>query len=354
MLAIMILLLPGLVALRAAASSSSLLVVEGHLETGTTDFAAAWSGSAIYSFGGAGSAGEMDVIQRFDPATGLSSTMSARLSARLSYLSGGWGGDAAYVFGGCAGASKCSGSPIAAIQRYDPANDSIGTVASLPSGRVATSAVWTGSVFYVFGGDSCGPYGNCLVDQIVRFDPATKAVTIMPTTLPNGGLFASSAVWNGSAAYLFGGISGGSVRSTIWKYDPAAGTMAQVASLPQGRYWTSAAYVDGAAYVFGGSSPSGRLDSVARFVPSTNEVSTLTARFPTARYTTAAVNASGVAYVAGGWDGLSSSGRSSASSRRFPRRPSPGRRRAAPTRPTTGARSSPPSVSTSPPPSRTR
>lgn len=52
------------------------------------------------------------------------------------------------------------------------------TVGVLPTGRYYTSAIWDGSNAYIFGGSGGG-------DDIVQFNPTTGTVTTLASTLPS-------------------------------------------------------------------------------------------------------------------------------------------------------------------------
>ena len=86
--------------------------------------------------------------------------------------------------------------------------------ATLPSKRSSTSAVWNGTYAYVFGGGS----ESSAINQIVRYNPSTDTVTVMSATLPTGrGI--NAAVWTGTYAYIFGGYDGYSCLNQILRYD---------------------------------------------------------------------------------------------------------------------------------------
>ncbi len=169
---------------------------------------------------------------------------------------------------------------------------------SLPTGRYGTSAVWDGQYAYVFGGHYYDPsdYTTHYLDDIVRFDPSTGNVTLLSVSLPTG-RSATSAVWDGQYAYIFGGI-GGSSRTDIVRFDPATGNVTTLlASFPTGIRYTSAVWAGQNAYVFDGGMGG---DNIVRFDPATGNVTTLSATLPTGRSYTSAVWDGQYAYVFGG------------------------------------------------------
>jgi N-acetylneuraminic acid mutarotase len=112
-----------------------------------------------------------------------------------------WADGAAYVVGGrSAEAAPQSGHVLHTdIVRYDPATGESRVAGSLPTARFGTSVAWDGRSAYIFGGHG----ETALLDQIVRFDPATNRATTMNATLPLP-VEGSSAVSDGRYAYVFG------------------------------------------------------------------------------------------------------------------------------------------------------
>ena len=103
---------------------------------------------------------------------------------------------------------------------------------SLPTGRERTSAVWDGTNAYIFGGFDDD---FTRLNQVVRYNPANDLVSISDGKLPESA-DKTSAVWDGSNAYVFGGRSVrgpwtrfsamtlGRTRSKSWRrpYHPSA------------------------------------------------------------------------------------------------------------------------------------
>ena len=171
--------------------------------------------------------------------------------------------------------------------------------AMLPSGRDGTSAIWDGSNAYVFGGLLPG---NVATNQIVRYEPSTDTTTVMSATLPSG-RWATSAVWTGTYAYIFGGfIGGGESTAQIVRYEPSTDTATPMgATLPSPRGVTSAVWTGTYAYVFGGYVTGADYTAqILRFDPSADTVSTMGAVLPAARSATSAVWDGSRAYVFGG------------------------------------------------------
>jgi hypothetical protein len=133
-----------------------------------------------------------------------------------------------------------------------PDGPGVTIVASLPSRRHSAIVFSDGKVVYALGGsdDAGKPMG-----EVVRFDPATNTVKVLPETLPQP-LYAASVAWTGSAAYIFGGlVSSAADTRQILRYEPSKGTFTQMkAKLPSGAYAMGAAWTGSTVYLLGGSS----------------------------------------------------------------------------------------------------
>lgn len=175
------------------------------------------------------------------------------------------------------------------------------TGAQLPSGRYATSAVWDGEAAYVFGGYADGVYYH----QIVRFDPVTNTAGFV-AGLPITGRMATSAAWDGEHAYVFGGFGPSSLPRRdldhVVRYDPETNQATLMdAKLPTPRYFTSAVSDGQYAYIFGGQTGFGtRLDEIVRYDPVTDTTTVMDARLPVAVDGTSATWDGRYAYIFGG------------------------------------------------------
>jgi hypothetical protein len=190
---------------------------------GRMDMSVIWDGKAAYLFGGKTSIDSIpsalsDEIVKFTPLTQI-----AILQAKLPHVRADsaaiWDGKDAYIFGGW-----CINEPnqiqyLDDIVRFNPDTDEVVTMkAKLPTGRAFTSAAWDGQYAYVFGGRSELANGTGIdLDEIVRYDPSTDTVQVLPVKLPFG-TEAAMAVWTGSETYIFGGgdiFHGGNWRDNI-------------------------------------------------------------------------------------------------------------------------------------------
>ncbi|MBW3584168.1 MAG: hypothetical protein KY455_13845 [Euryarchaeota archaeon] len=196
-----------------------------------------------------------------------------------------------YVFGGLeddphASARSCHpGCHVGAqIGVLDPATDTFEIHSTqMPQPMWGMSAVYvppvagldgTGLV-YLFGGhedtdgtsaSSCHP--ACHVGtQILSFDPRTAEIQTMADALPSERWY-TSATFDGTYAYVFGGVNDTEARDEILRFDPRNGEVLVIGDLPSPRGGTSTVSTANRAYIFGGDDLDGTLDEIVRFQPS--------------------------------------------------------------------------------------
>lgn len=270
------------VPVNAAGEGPSSAPVTVRVLRGHSAASAVWTGSGTLLFGGWTGIAESRVL-RHDPATGLYEVLPTPLPTARYGTSAVWDArttaacptGCAYVFGGFSAAH----GRLRDVVRYDPAAGTAAVVALLPTGRGAASAAWDAATHtaYLFGGNVAD---NTYTDEVLAFDPDTLAVTVKAARMP-GPVTSTSAVWTGTHAYAFGGWNASGSLDWIVKYDPATDAVTKLtAKLPGARELTAAAFDGTHAYVFGGHL---RKD-VIRFTPATEAVTTMTHKLPTDRY----------------------------------------------------------------------
>lgn len=200
-----------------------------------------------------------------------------------------------FIFGGV----NQRGDALADIVRFRPDLDQAGFANGvLPQAHYLGTAVWQGSFAFVFGGLRSG----IPLDTIVHYDPATDGVGTASARLPHA-RYAMSGVWTGRYAFLFGG-DGGVPVDQVLRYDPEADRVDPAPiPLPLRVRGTSAVWDGRHAYIFGGHDGNAYRDGIVRFDPRTNESRILLARLPSGRSDTAAAWDGEYAYVIGGYDG---------------------------------------------------
>ncbi|MBI4393968.1 MAG: protein kinase [Euryarchaeota archaeon] len=188
----------------------------------------------------------------------------------------------------------------------------------LPARIAGAAAVWTGTEAILFGGLS-EPFR----DRIVRYMPEYGA-SVGDDLDDYPGVAYQSAVWDALSerAYVFGGrnVSGAtdvvltyeaSSRGLTLPYNAGDETYYQVASLPSGRYAMAAAFDDlrRDAYLFGGTDGVTATDEVLRFDAATDEVEKMSARLPHPLYNATAIWDGRHVYIFGGTDGATGAAR---------------------------------------------
>jgi len=325
-----ILILNGvLVPLTAAELSSdyyTLTLLDEKMPLGLAYGSGSWNGKYAYVFGGWDNLHNSGVIVKFDPnaseATALLDNLpSPRWGTAAVYANGtayGFYGvhNVCYIFGGFSGVGSYDSSTE--IVRFWPDSEWRDLWRQGIPGRGFTSAVWDGNAAYLFGGIEAPGESipSAFLDEILKFDPnkaGDLSVEILPEKLPSARAHAS-AVWGGNVAYIFGGgfineTNGFEYLDDIVKFDPSTGEVTRMkAKLPSGRAYTSAIWNGTNAYVFGGQTrlTNGSvitLDEVVRYDPSTDEASILQEKLPSPREGTVAVWTGVAAYIFGGRDG---------------------------------------------------
>ena len=206
-----------------------------------------------------------------------------RLPTGIALAGAAWSGSRALIFAG----SKPGSTYLNQIVEYTPATDTNFTVTNpFPQARNSVSSVWIGqySSAYVFGGAYYQGGSQKGLQSVVKFNPSTNASYTYSVSLPTA-VWGTSAVWTGTYAFIFGGGVSTSAHQVadIVRFDPANPTYStkMSVSLPSKRAYTSAVYDGHYAYIFGGYSDTGYIDQIVRYDPVGNTVSTLSAKLPT-------------------------------------------------------------------------
>jgi N-acetylneuraminic acid mutarotase len=223
---------------------------------------------------------------------GTVTVMSARLPTVSALMPAVWNGTYAYVFGG----GVTGPSVIDEIVRYDPATDTATTMnAKFSIGINQMAAVKVGQDIYVFG----GYYISGQTDEIVKYSPSTDTLTVMSARMPYSASM-TNAVFDGTCVYLFGGWDAYNFRGEIWRYDPTSDTMTELSTrLPSP--WRGQAVWDGQyVYLLGGEGSAGYSNQILRFNPGTGEIAPMSATLPESMGFTSALWSGDHVYVFGG------------------------------------------------------
>ncbi len=129
-------------------------------------------------------------------------------SARFDFCAVGTSTNKLIVWGGRISSSSQNATGDGAV--FDVSSNSWTTMATsgAPVGRFGYSAVWTGTEMILFGG-SLGIAGSAYLNSGGKYNPTTNTWTTTSTTGAPSGRLHSSALWTGTEMLICGGISGG-------------------------------------------------------------------------------------------------------------------------------------------------
>jgi N-acetylneuraminic acid mutarotase len=260
-----------------------------------------WTGKYIYIFGGQSWGTTFDEILCFDPIYESITVLNVTLPTARYWTSAIWNGKYAYIFGGDIGGPGWN--PIDEILRFDPVNETITIInATLPTPRWGTASIWDGQMVYIFGGFGRNGGKWESLDDILCFDIVSETIKKVNTSLPLGRQD-SSIIWNEKYIYLFGGGNAGYgalITDEIIRFDPMSKNVTILETHLDMGWANSQPIWDGKyAYFFGGYNNS-YLDEIVRFDPVTETVHTLNIKLPTIRAYTSAIWNGTYAYIFGG------------------------------------------------------
>jgi N-acetylneuraminic acid mutarotase len=193
-------------------------------------------------------------------------------------------------------------------------DDSWTTTTGPPDGRYGHTAIWTGSEMIVWGGGEYFVYPYLFVrNSGARYNPSTDTWTATNTSNAPTGRVAHTAVWTGTEMIIWGGADGlFSVINTGGRYNPNSDswTATSTISAPTARVGHVAVWTGSEMIVWGGTGP---LDTGGRYNPNTDSwTATSTTNAPAARYGPTAMWTGSEMIVWGGADdlpGLNTGGR---------------------------------------------
>jgi N-acetylneuraminic acid mutarotase len=188
--------------------------------------------------------------------------------------------------------------------RYDPSTDSwtATSTTNAPAGRVDHTAVWTGTEMIVWGG--VGRSGPNYLNTGGRYNPGADSWTATSTTNGPDGRADHTAVWTGSEMIVWGGGNGGGFFNTGGKYDPSTDswTATSTTNAPSARHLHIAVWTGSEMIAWGGAP--GLLDTGGRYNPSTDSwTATSTTNTPDGRVFNTAVWTASEMIVWGGLNG---------------------------------------------------
>lgn len=255
------------------------------LEQGRYGHAAAADDQAIYVFGGSTNQGLIRSVERIDPQTGRTETLSAELIPRR-YASAVWDGDESiYIFGGV----SISSGGYEAVPVVEVFNTRTGDVSrtGMNDPRRFNSAVVLDERFYVVGGSKVAGSG---AEQALR---PTALVSVYDYQLGRMQHMSDLPEARDTQAFVYdsqvcavGGYDGDQVHARFDCLDVESNTWHPMPDVPSGVSAHSVAVHDDTLYVFGDYSA---LDQVLAFNFTDNAWRTLDVPYQAGRHTATVV-----------------------------------------------------------------
>lgn len=212
----------------------------------------AWIAPYFYILGGGGTS-DLRIL-RYDPVAGTVSPTGVSLPHMRDAFAGFSDGTSIYAAGGNqGGGGTCAPFYLTSIIKYTPSTNQLVTLTTtLPSARAGMASAWDGNYGYIIGGlvKNCGSVTQSR--QILRFDPTVDSYQVVGS-LPSGiTVVDGEAIWNGTHILYFPG------GTDVWAFNPINGTTYRVDSLPEARINRPARFSsgDGTVYLMGGGTSS--------------------------------------------------------------------------------------------------
>ena len=214
---------------------------------------AIWTGSEMIVWGGGSSGGRLNTGGGYNPTT--DNWMAVSLTGAPAARSGNtavWTGSEMIIWGGGNGSLLNDGG------RYNPANNSwtVLSIIGAPAARAGHTAVWTGSEMIVWGGTfDYGFYGR--FNDGGRYNPTGNSWTAMNTTDAPAARHLHTALWTGNVMIVWGGQGGFPGVPTLndgGRYNPAdnSWTALTTTGAPTPRYRHTAVWTGSEMIVWGG------------------------------------------------------------------------------------------------------
>ncbi|MBS1812803.1 MAG: M36 family metallopeptidase [Acidobacteria bacterium] len=171
-----------------------------------------------------------------------------------------------YVIGGRSTAA--SSTATNAVRRFDPANNSWTTLASLPMLLSSGEAVQLNGKIYVLGGQT----ETTAISTVYIYDIAANSWTTGANAPIGASAYAIGVDSVRGIIYVTGGLdSQTNPLTNVNAYDTKTNTWSLLASMKTARYAHEAAFIDGKLYVAGGTGVAGGLSSGEVYDPATQQ-----------------------------------------------------------------------------------
>jgi N-acetylneuraminic acid mutarotase len=226
---------------------------------GRTSHGAVWTGAEMIVWGGSDQSGFFNAGGKYSPTSDTwIGTSTVNVPMARSHHTAVWTGGEMIVWGGIGCGGNCN---FYSGGRYNPGTDgwtSTSTI-NVPSARWDHTAVWTGSEMIVWGGTDAIP-NHTYLHTGGRYNPANDSW--LPTSLMNVplGRIAYTAVWTGSEMIVWGGVDETfNDTNTGGAYNPTSDSWAAIGStkVPGRRDSHTAVWTGREMIIWGGYSSAG-------------------------------------------------------------------------------------------------
>ena len=227
---------------------------------------AVWTGSRMLVWGGLNNDGFLDDGALYDPVANqwTALTVPNPPEAR-SGATAVWTGDQLVVWGGQgAGGELDSGGQLLFVNG-EPTSWQPLSLENAPSARSGHSAVWTGDLMLVWGGQS----GGTVLGDGAALSALSNTWTPLSSTNAPAARTDHAAVWTGSEMLILDGSSGAGELSTGAAYDPITLQWRSLSKVggPLARTKTAAVWSGTEVLLFGGQAAGQRVAAPQRLVP---------------------------------------------------------------------------------------
>lgn len=234
-----------------------------------TDSAIVWTGKYVITWGGTGN----NIGGMYNPITdtwSLTSTTNAPVSRTTAIYA--WTGGRMIIWGGYDSGNNFLNTG----GLFDPDTNSwvTTTTAGAPPGRrYPVNGVWTGSKFFVWGGNDYSGGPATLVGGL--YTPPALQNSNTWTAMTTSGAPAErdqySAVWNGSKMLVWGGLGPARMNSG-GQFDPVANSWTTISTTnaPESRYAHTIHWTGSRMLIWGGSSTTTSVNTGGSYDPVSN------------------------------------------------------------------------------------
>jgi hypothetical protein len=235
---------------------------------------AVWSGTAMIVWGGSGNSGYVNTGGAFQPAAQQWTPVSltGAPAARGGHIAV-WTGDSMFVWGGQNLLGLLNDGAL-----YDPValQWTVLNLANPPQARLAASAVWTGTQVIIWGGSGVGGALNSGAELLFSSGAPSQWVAMNSANAPSPRL-GHTAVWTGRVMIVWGGQNGGVALGDGAVFDPLANSWTPISlnNAPAARFNHSALWTGQEMLIMDGSDGSTELSSASAYNPATDQWRTL-------------------------------------------------------------------------------